>query len=1102
MAEGNSDDSTPAPDWPTVPGIDARPIKPEHSSASTAPTLGYVEPAAPLAPAWVGRAFGDYELLEEIAHGGMGVVFKARQKKLNRIVALKMILAGDLASGELVQRFYLEAEAAAHLDHPGIVPIYEVGELQGRSYYSMALVEGGSLAQRVKDHPLPPREAVGLLVQVAEAVAYAHQRGIIHRDLKPSNILLDEAGHPKVSDFGLAKQVASDSHLTTTGQVVGTPSYMPPEQASGKHDAIGPAADIYSLGAVLYCLVAGRPPFESANMMETLKQVLEQEPVSPRRLNAGVPRDLETICLKCLQKEPGKRYASAQALAEDLGRWQRHEPIAARPVGSAERLWRWCRRNPVVAGLVAGVALSLLLGTIVASYFAVQASRKADIAERREKEAREAKLLSDHRLYDAEIGLIYQAWKDARIAEVEQSLETLEKSFRGFEWDYLASLCHLDLLTLTGHDGTMWSVAFSPNGRWLASGGNDRTVRIWDTVKGQEVRALRGHSDVVLCVAFDPAGRRVASCGRDKTVRIWDPATGALLSTLPGHKHAIRAFAFSPDGKQLISTSGPFDGDGRPLPGEVIVWDPAAGRQVGTVAGQRQVFSVAFSPDGRWFAGACGDGTVQLWDAHTTQEVCNLRGHTGVVRSVAFSLDSCRLVTTGDDKTIRLWDIGGRKEFLTLRGHVLGGTGVAFSPDGHHLASSSYDRTIKIWDAETGQELRTLRGHILQVGCLAYSPDGRRLATASADGAVKIWDAAADPTPVSLRGHKNWIRRVLFSPDGTRVISAGMDGTVRLWDANTDALLQTLDGHAGEIRGLAIDQQGRRLASSGEDGCVRVWDVNEGRLAFNCRGGGKEVWGVSLSPDGQLLAGEGRDGAIRMWDLSSGQEICILQGHTGDVRSLAFSPDGRWLASGGDDKTIRIWEVSTGVELLTLCRHTEPVGQVAFSADGKWLASGSQDGTARIWDTASGDEIACFRGHTGDSVAFSPDSTRLVTTWRRGGVDQIVTVWDLTSRQPVLTLPMREREIYDAVFSPDGKQLAVASDSVELWDARPLTPELIELRQARSVVQFLQAKRLARQKVLESIQSDESLSPSVRAMAQRLAEHCPKEKPGSREPGR
>ena len=336
-----------------------------NSPPPLADTISF-EPATPLRHR-PQRLFGDYELLSEIARGGMGVVYKARQAKLNRLVALKMIRSGELADDEQVKRFYSEAEAAARLDHPGIVPVYEVGEANGQHFFSMALVIGTSLNDRVKDDgPLPPKEAARLLKSVVEAVEYAHGKGIIHRDIKPQNILLDEAGQPRLTDFGLAKQATSQSDLTVTGQVMGTPSYMPPEQASGKIDEIGPASDVYSLGATLYFVLTGRPPFQTATPAETIQQVLDTEPVALRRLNPAIPHDLETICLKCLRKEPAKRYASAAELAADLGNWLENRPIMARPVSRAEKAWLWCKRRPTLVGMSLLLVIVSVVGTFVA----------------------------------------------------------------------------------------------------------------------------------------------------------------------------------------------------------------------------------------------------------------------------------------------------------------------------------------------------------------------------------------------------------------------------------------------------------------------------------------------------------------------------------------------------------------------------------------------------------------------------------------------------------------------------------------------------------------------------------------------------------------
>ncbi|MCY2992212.1 MAG: serine/threonine-protein kinase [Planctomycetota bacterium] len=309
--------------------------------------------------------FGDYELLEKIAQGGMGVVYKARQISLHRIVALKMILAGQLASDAEVARFRTEALAAADLDHPGIVPVYQVGQYAGQHYFTMGYVAGPSLAAKLAMGPLEPRDAAALVRTVTEAVEYAHQRGVIHRDLKPANILLDQAGRPRVTDFGLAKRISSDSHLTATGQALGTPSFMPPEQAAGKLDEIGPASDVYALGAVLYNLLTGRPPFQAAHPADTLLQVLTEDPVAPRGLNPAVPRDLETIVLKCLDKFPARRYSTAQDLALDLGRFLAGEPIHARPVGRLERGWRWCGRNRRLAAALSSLALALTAAIVL-----------------------------------------------------------------------------------------------------------------------------------------------------------------------------------------------------------------------------------------------------------------------------------------------------------------------------------------------------------------------------------------------------------------------------------------------------------------------------------------------------------------------------------------------------------------------------------------------------------------------------------------------------------------------------------------------------------------------------------------------------------------
>jgi serine/threonine protein kinase len=659
-----------------------------------------------------------FQIMGVLGKGGMGIVYKARQTKLNRLVALKMILSGELAGEQELARFRLEAEAVARLQHPHIVQIHEIGEASTGPYFSLEYVEGGSLDKKINGTPLPARQAAQLVRTLARAMHAAHEQSIVHRDLKPQNVLLTAAGKPKITDFGLAKKLDGAKGQTQSGAIVGTPSYMAPEQAGGKKD-IGPAADIYALGAILYELLTGRPPFKAETPLDTVLQVLSEEPVAPIKLNPKVPRDLETICLKCLQKDPGKRYASAEELAEDIQRFVEGRPIRARPVGGVERMWRWCRRNPVLSGLSATATMLLILAGVMTSisYFkAKDVERLTGVNKQKAGEAEKEKLRAENALWINQAG---RAWQQNR-------------------------------------EGNVTSVAISSDGRWIVSGDSDGTVKVWDTGTAQGKLSLKGHSSSRhTSVAISSDDRRIVSGGRNGTVKVWDAATGQVQLTLRGQTGDITSVALSGDGRRIVSGSTAYwDGNAKvEHPGTVKVWDAATGKEKLTLRGHTgNVTSVAISGDGRRIvSGSNSDrnprvehpGTVKVWDAATGKEQLTLTtGHVLLGYSVAISGDGRRIVSGSEFRPPKVWDAATGQELRTLTGHTFGVESVAISRDGRRIVTGGVDKTVKVWDAATGQALRTLTGHTWNVRSVAISSDGRWIVSASTDG-IRFWDAAS-----------------------------------------------------------------------------------------------------------------------------------------------------------------------------------------------------------------------------------------------------------------------------------------------------------------------------------------------------------------------
>jgi WD40 repeat protein/tRNA A-37 threonylcarbamoyl transferase component Bud32 len=1050
---------------PTEQDPAPRPPKGDWEEGRLAETLATPWPdgaptAVPLRPVVAG-----YEVLGELGRGGMGVVYKARQIGLNRLVALKMILTGSHAHAEDLARFRTEAEAVAGLRHPHIVQIYDVGEQGGLPYFSLEFVEGGSLEARLDGTPWLGPQAARLIEPLARAMHVAHQKGVIHRDLKPANVLLTADDTPKVTDFGLAKRLDQDSGQTRTGTIMGTPSYMAPEQASGAKAGIGPAADVYALGAVLYELLTGRPPFKAASPLDTILQVINGEPVPPSQLNPRAPRDLETICLKCLQKEPAKRYASAEALADDLRRFQNGEPIHARPVGRLEKAARWCRRNPVVAGLTALVALLLVVGTVVSSYLAVQANRRERQATRR--------------LYVADLRLVQQAWEQDQLGRVRDLLDgqTPERTggtdFRGFEWHYWDRLWRAGLPAREEHRWGVTCVAFSPDGHLLASAGWDQVVNVRDAASGRVLHTLTGHADTIYSLAFSPDGSRLASAGADRTVRLWDATTGSHLATLTGHTSVIHAVVFTPDGKSLIS-------GGEDREGDVRFWDTGDGSSVASLAHGSPVYGLALSPDGQRLATGGKDNAIRLWDVGTRKQIAAFEEHHNTVVALAFSPDGDRLAAGDWDGKLKVWSVSDRRVVATHE-HGQALLSVAYSPDGKLLASAGRDaeQVIRLWDAEDARPPRELRGHTLPVRGVAFSRDGHWLASAGEDHTVRVWDVtgsseprvlgreltplkfAPDGTPLNSTAvlplvrvwdrvgrqatltftrHSEAVRRVVFSPDRTHLASLDWKRFLFLWD---------LDGHVERLAlpdelqtplSLAFSPDGKRLAVGGRDRIVILGASAGAPVEAVLRGHTGPIRDVAFSPDGERLASASEDGTARVWS-AGGAEFRNFGGHVGSVMAVAFSPDGKRLASAGEDQAVRLWDVEKNAELRSFAGHNSTVTSLAFSPDGERLASGSADRTVRVWEAATGREAATLKGHGlgVTAVAFSPDDRRGVRRLASASEDATVKLWDAGGGQELLTLRGHADGVLGLSFSPDSRRLASSGKDgkVKVWEAVP-----------------------------------------------------------------
>jgi WD40 repeat protein len=1027
------------------------------------------QPPTPHGPSTSPGMIGDYEVLEEIAHGGMGVVFRARQVSLNRPVALKMILAGRLAGRAALERFQLEATAAAQLDHPHIVPIYEVGVDGGQHFFSMRLIEGGSLADHLATYQNDPRATAELIEKVARAVHHAHQRGVLHRDLKPGNILLDTRGEPHVSDFGLAKWSESQADLTLSDTCLGTPSYMAPEQARGAK-SITTAADVYSLGAILYQVLTGVPPFSGPAPAQILRQVLEDEPAAPRSLRPNVSRDLETICLKCLRKEPQLRYASAEALADDLRRFRLGEPIEARTVGRIERLWSWCKRKPALAA-ASGTAITAVVAALVILSVAVYSVSRARKSEQRAfaktiLESGNTKFAAG----DAAQGeLLMAAGLDRAISSGATDVEQSLRQQMGV-WEQFVH----PLRCVVDHGSDVQSVAISADGKTIITGGNDQ-ARVWNVATGQPLVPPLRHVGPILSVALDPTGTRAVTGSEDGIAIEWDLSTGRAIGEPMKHVGVLRVVTFSPDGLSIATVSA----DNKARVWDARVWDASNATLRQTFDSDSPLTSIDFCLDNHSVVTGTENGTVQLWDMKTGKpaDAPLTVGEGERVRSARVGLDGdviavtptgarrwkshaadgqkipipegthavalCRtnlMLIGGDDKSARLWDLGAGQRIGPPIHHPSAVRAAAISAGGKWLVTGCLDGTARVWQVARGEtETSPLvaNGKIL---ALAVRPGGEVAVTGDVSGSAIAWNLGLGTRAFVLPHDRSSVTSVVFGPGGTTLMTGSQDGRGWLWNGETGQALPPplVHGSNASVDVVAMSPDGRRAVTGGNDNIAHLWDPASTQPVGLPMQHDGAITAASFRRDSWNVLTASRDGSARLWDAQTGRPIGEPMLHDEVVWTAIFSPAGGYLATASEDRMVRLWDDRTGEPIGKPLLHEDAVLALAFNPQGTTMATACRNGSVCLWDMRGMPTTAPRLLHGGikhdgtvGAIAFSPSGRLLLA----GGSDNTAQLWDVATADPVGPPLRHAKEVVAVAFDPSEHLALTASadGTLRLW---------------------------------------------------------------------
>jgi WD40 repeat protein len=978
-----------------------------------------------------GRALGPYRLVRRLASGGMGAIYEAEQENPRRTVAVK-VLRSDLTGEDLERRFRFEASFLARLQHPAIAHVYEAGvaDLDGQRvpWIAMELIEGArTITAYAREEGLDLSARLALFAEVCDAVHHGHQRGVIHRDLKPANVLVDRAGRPKLIDFGIARAVdpARATYRTEAGALLGTVEYMSPEQCVDARD-LDVRSDVYSLGVVLYELACGRLPhaLEGVALPELVRIVREEPPLRPSSLLRDLRGDIEAVLLTALEPDRARRYQSAAALAEDLRRHLRHEPIEARAPSRFRRAALFARRNRTLVGSLAAVFVAALLAAVVSARFAW-----------RERQARASEERSSTLANIAAADLSLRA-HDA--AGARRQLERIPAGRRGWEWRYLWGQLDQARTVLRGpqlrcealdaRGGVLAASWHFPESSWITLldplagterarielaratairlalapdgsviwGGEDGALRRWDPDTGRTAVFEGGHqgggADVtaVRGVCVTASGIRAVSAARDGTVRVWDTASRRTVAVLGDGRVPWRDLELSADGR--LAAVGGEDGAAH------VFGLDAAGEEIVLRGSESHVLAVAFHPDGARLAAGAGDGVLRLWDLAARAELRRFTGHEGEVQDLAFCAGGELLVSAGSDRTVRVWDVELGIERAVLHGHEALVKCLAYPAEGPALVSGGYDGSVRVWDLDEvlGGRVDRHQGYVRD---LAFAPGGKRLATASFDRTVEVIDTDTWQVSATLAGHEDRVTSLAFHPEGALLASSSNDGAVRVWDARTGELLRTLREHADGVLTLAFAPSGDRLASGGHDRRVLLRALEDLAVCASLEHE-QVVEQLAFDPSGNRLAVVVQDGGLTLWDVQRARELW-RRPSLGRLHDVAFSPDGERIALAvgdydGTDLGIHLVDACTGADRGLLGGHTDVVLCVAFEPSGQRLASGAMDGTIRLWDLEAGEEVLVLRGHESwvYAVAFSPDGSLLASGGgRESGAGVGVRVW-------------------------------------------------------------------------------------------------------------